>query len=385
MYVLSKNKSLRELSEILGFENVQTDTKIERIIFDSKIAKEGDLFIPLKGNNHDAEDFVEEVLQKGASVITKQKIYGTSIVVDDVYNSLLDICANKLTESKAKVIFITGSYGKTTLKDMLKSLLGDKCHASKDNENNEFGIPFTILSMPKNTEYLVVECGARNVGDFDLISKKLSCDVFVLTAVASNHLSTFKNIENISKTKLKLKECLKNEDNFVDGRDIKIKNILEKNKEIIQRILNLLSIDKDLNKITFTPSVGRGNIIKLHGSEIIDQTYNAHPDTVIATAMEEDSSKTILVLGDMAELGEDENKKHENLLSQLEDFQIFITGKIFKEVIKKKSSKNINFFENKQDFPKNYLIKQLKAGKKVYFKGSRSSKMESYLELLVND
>ena len=101
--------------------------------------------------------------------------------------------------------------------------------------------------------------------------------------------------------------------------------------------------------------------------------------------MEEDSSKTILVLGDMAELGEDENKKHENLLSKLEDFQIFITGKIFIEVIKKKSSKNINFFENKQDFPKNYLIKQLKAGKKVYFKGSRSSKMESYLELLVND
>ena len=107
-------------------------------------------------SGHDAEDFIEDVLQKGASVITKQKIFGTSIVVDDVYNSLLDICANKLTESKAKVIFITGSYVKTTLKDMLKSLLGDKCHASKDNENNEFGIPFTILSMPKNTDYLAV-------------------------------------------------------------------------------------------------------------------------------------------------------------------------------------------------------------------------------------
>ena len=131
MYVLSENKSLRELSEILGCENVQIDTKIERIIFDSKIAREGDLFIPLKGNNHDAEDFIEEVLQKGASVITKQKIFGKSIVVDDVYNSLLDICANKLTESKAKVIFITGSYGKTTLKDMLKSLLGDNVMQAK--------------------------------------------------------------------------------------------------------------------------------------------------------------------------------------------------------------------------------------------------------------
>ena len=198
MYILSKNKSLRELSEILGFENVQTDTKIERIIFDSKIATEGDLFIPLKGNNHDAEDFIEEVLQKGASVITKQKIFGTSIVVDDVYNSLLDICANKLTESKAKVIFITGSYGKTTLKDMLKSLLGDKCHASKDNENNEFGIPFTILSMPKNTEYLVVECGARNVGDFEFekaiarTNRVLSEieTVFLLTSAKTSFISS---------------------------------------------------------------------------------------------------------------------------------------------------------------------------------------------------
>ena len=385
MYILNENKSLKELSQILGFENVQTDACIERVVFDSKIAKEGDLFIPLKGKNYDAEIFIEEVLRKGASVITKQKIYGASIVVDDVYSSLLDICANKLIKNKVKVIFITGSYGKTTIKDMLKSLLGDKCHASKDNENNEFGIPFTILSMPRNTDYLVVECGARNIGDFDLISEKLFCDVFILTAIASNHLSTFKNLENISKTKLKLKDCLKNEDNFIDGREIQNKNVYQKNKEILQRALALLSVDADLEEFVFMPPTGRGNIIKLHGSEIIDQTYNAHPDTVIATAIQEDSNNTILVLGDMAELGDDEIRKHEDLLNHLGDFQIFLTGKIFKKVTKKIDNKKVNFFENRQDFPKDYLIKQLKAGKKLYFKGSRSSKMEHYIELLIND
>ncbi len=385
MYSLNENISLKKLSQILGFENVEIDANIERIIFDSKIASKGDLFIPLKGKNYDAEIFIEEALQKGASVLTKQKISGASIVVDDVYSSLLDICAIKLNKNKVKVIFITGSYGKTTIKDMLKSLLGDKCHASKDNENNEFGIPFTILTMPKNTDYLVVECGARNIGDFDLISEKLFCDIFILTAIASNHLSTFKNLENISKTKLKLKECLKNEDNFIDGRKIENNNIFEKNKEILQRTLALLSLDTDLEEFIFKPPAGRGNIIKVHGSEIINQTYNAHPDTVIATAREEDSNNTILVLGDMAELGVDENKKHEDLLNHLADFQIFLTGKIFKEVSKKTDNQNVNFFENKQDFPRDYLIKQLKAGKKVYFKGSRSSRMENYLELLLND
>ncbi len=385
MYSLNENISLKKLSQILGFENVEIDANIERIIFDSKIASKGDLFIPLKGKNYDAEIFIEEALQKGASVLTKQKISGASIVVDDVYSSLLDICAIKLNKNKVKVIFITGSYGKTTIKDMLKSILGDKCHASKDNENNEFGIPFTILTMPKNTDYLVVECGARNIGDFDLISEKLFCDIFILTAIASNHLSTFKNLENISKTKLKLKECLKNEDNFIDGRKIENNNIFEKNKEILQRTLALLSLDTDLEEFIFKPPAGRGNIIKVHGSEIINQTYNAHPDTVIATAREEDSNNTILVLGDMAELGVDENKKHEDLLNHLADFQIFLTGKIFKEVSKKTDNQNVNFFENKQDFPRDYLIKQLKAGKKVYFKGSRSSRMENYLELLLND
>ena len=63
MYSLNENKSLRELSRILGFENVQTDADIKRIVFDSRIARNGDLFIPLKGKNFDAEIFVEEVLK----------------------------------------------------------------------------------------------------------------------------------------------------------------------------------------------------------------------------------------------------------------------------------------------------------------------------------
>ena len=78
------------------------------------------------------------------------------------------------------------------------------------------------LACQKTQSILLLECGARNVGDFDLISKNYFV-MYLLTAIASNHLSTFKNIENISKTKLKLKECLKSKDNFVDGRDIKIK------------------------------------------------------------------------------------------------------------------------------------------------------------------
>ena len=146
--------------------------QVERIIFDSRIAQKGDLFIPLKGLNYDGEDYCKDALDKGACVITARKISGQTgtakLEVKNVYKFLLEICKSKLQELKPKIIFITGSYGKTTIKDMLKTILGPSCHATKENENNDFGIPFTILSMPKDCEYLVVECGARKPNDFDL-------------------------------------------------------------------------------------------------------------------------------------------------------------------------------------------------------------------------
>jgi len=268
---------------------------------------------------------------------------------------------------------------------MLKTILGPSCHATKENENNDFGIPFTILSMPKDCEYLVVECGARKPNDFDLISKYLFCDVFILTSIAENHLTTFKTIENIVNTKMKLKDCLKDKSNFVDGRSVNKESILERNKEIVKQTLSFLSIEKNLDQIDFSPTTGRGNRINKFGGQIIDQTYNAHPDTILATATEEDSEETILILGDMAELGDDEKNIHATLLNQLDDYQIYFTGKIFESLKENIKNQKHIFFKGKQDFPVDYLAKQLKVGKKIYFKGSRSSKMEIYLNMLLND
>ena len=361
--------------------------QVERIIFDSRIAQKGDLFIPLKGLNYDGEDFCNDAINKGAAVLTTRNINGPAPVqkVKNVYKELLEICKTKLLEIKPKIIFITGSYGKTTIKDMLKNILGPSCHASKENENNEFGIPFTILGMPQACEYLVVECGARKPNDFDLISNYLFCDVFILTSIAENHLTTFGSVENIINTKLKLKNCLKNKSNFVDGRKAKKESILEKNKEILKKTLGLLSIDMELDNISFKPSVGRGNIIDKYNGQIIDQTYNAHPDTVFATANEENPNETILILGDMAELGDKEHKIHFDLIKKLNKYEIFLTGPIYNGLKDKFENNKVEFFQNEKDFPINYLSKQLKAGKKIYFKGSRSSKMDRYLKLLLDD
>ena len=157
MYSLGKKFKLNDLSPVLNVTKEIREYLVKRIIFDSRIAQKGDLFIPLKGLNYDGEDFCKDAIDNGAAVLTTKIINGPAIKVNDVYKSLLELCNYKLLSLKPKIIFITGSYGKTTIKDMLKTILGPSCHASKENENNEFGIPFTILSMPKDCEYLVVE------------------------------------------------------------------------------------------------------------------------------------------------------------------------------------------------------------------------------------
>ena len=385
MYRLEGLKDLGEIAALLNAKTNFPEYKVNQIVFDSRDAKEGDLFLPLKGNSYDAEQFVDDVLSKGAAVISAHNHEGPAICVEDTYKALLTLCRSKLENCRPKIIFITGSYGKTTLKDMIKHYLGNDCHSSRENENNEFGIVFTILSMESNSKFLVVECGARKIGDFDLIAENLFCDVFVLTSITSNHLETFKSLENIELTKLKLKQCLIHQNNFIDGRKVDEKDIKKFNKILLMKIFKNLSLDIDIDSNEAPVTEGRGNIIEKYNGKIINQTYNAHPDTVIASLSGENPVETIVVLGDMAELGPNELSLHRDLLKSISEFEIFVTGKIFKQVYSEIGIGKINFFADVNEFPKKYLDKQLKSGKKIYFKGSRSSKMENYLELLVND
>ena len=87
----------------------------------------------------------------------------------------------------------------------------------------------------------------------------------------------------------------------------------------------------------------------------------------------------------MAELGDKEHEIHFDLIKKLNKYEIFLTGSIYNGLKDKFKNNKVEFFQNEKDFPINYLSKQLKAGKKIYFKGSRSSKMDRYLKLLLDD
>ena len=288
MYKVDGLSKLSDYAIALGAANPEIDCNITSIKFDSRFAKNNDLFIPLKGQKFNGEDFTDEALNNGAAVITQKNLNGLSLKVKNVYECVLKLAKKNLENIRPKIIFITGSFGKTTIKDMLKHHLGDKCHCSNENENNEFGIPFTILSMPANTKFLVVECGARKKNDFDLISQKLFCDIFIVTSIASNHLESFGDLDSITNTKLKLKNCLVKKDNFIDGRKIAESNFQLHNQKIVDMTMGFLGFTDSLNHDSFKPTKGRGNRISKSNGEIIDQTYNAHPKTIYETVAMED-------------------------------------------------------------------------------------------------
>ena len=87
----------------------------------------------------------------------------------------------------------------------------------------------------------------------------------------------------------------------------------------------------------------------------------------------------------MAELGKDELNIHIDLLKNLKEYEVFVTGDIFKEALNQSEKSNAKYFNDSYDFPKEILLKKLEEGKNLYFKGSRSSKMEQYLNLIIND
>ena len=228
----------------------------------------------------------------------------------------------------------------------------------------------TILDLYKNNSLLMD--GIMNV--FKQHNKNMKSLIGIEYSKGSykNYITTIKHLKNYIKTKFNtddISQLLLFIKNF-----FRFDEIVLMMKKIIF-ILVLLPVFGFTQEIFFSKSNG----------EIIDQTYNAHPKTIYETVAMENPSNTTLILGDMAELGKDEISIHADVLIKLKEYEIFVTGILFKKALKQLKNLDVSYFDGLEDFPKQTLIKKLDAGKNLYFKGSRSSKMEQYLNLITDD
>ncbi len=209
---LSIPLSLRELSLAIGNEDTVFDNLIEYISTDTRELSPGDLFITLKGENHNGADFLNEAKMKGAFTLSEDK--SSTIFTKNINDAILKLITYykaKLTGLKYTVL-ITGSVGKTSAKEFLYKLCIEKykTHSTYKNYNNIYGVMHTVLSADRSTEVLIVEVGMNRKGEISPISQALSPDIVVITNVGSAHIGNLGSREEIANAKLEICEGLSN-------------------------------------------------------------------------------------------------------------------------------------------------------------------------------
>ncbi len=183
--------------KLLGitFTHISTDTRELR---------EGDLYIGLPGEHYSDTDFIEEAKGVGAITISSsdQSDYTTN-KPRLVPLRLAEYYKTKLPKL-IKTIAITGSFGKTTTKSFLSAILKEKfkIHTSPMNNNNDIGLPLTILSAPEDCQVLILECGTSEVGEIKALSECARPDISIITGIGTSHIGSFGTRENIAKEKL---------------------------------------------------------------------------------------------------------------------------------------------------------------------------------------
>ena len=193
----------------LGWRLLGDDQIIGDVVTDSRTVKSGDCFVALHGDKFDAHQFIDSVVELGAKVLIvsqEQQCVDHSIsqlIVDDTRVALGQLGGLNRQLSGAKFVAITGSCGKTTVKEMLAAILSHsgKVLSTAGNFNNDIGVPLTLLRLTKECQFGVIELGANHLGEIDYTSALVKPDVALITNVGAAHLAGFGSIDGVFKAK----------------------------------------------------------------------------------------------------------------------------------------------------------------------------------------
>lgn len=185
-----------------------TDFEVSGVSIDTRTLAKGDLFVALKAAR-DGHEFVAQALEKGAAaaLVTHrpEDVPETAplLIVPDVLAALEALGRAARARTKARVVAVTGSVGKTSTKEMLRTVLAKqgRTHAAEASYNNHWGVPLTLARMPEDTEYAVIEIGMNHPGEISPLVKMARPHVVMVTTVAAAHLEAFENIEGIAREK----------------------------------------------------------------------------------------------------------------------------------------------------------------------------------------
>ncbi|MCI5839195.1 MAG: UDP-N-acetylmuramoyl-tripeptide--D-alanyl-D-alanine ligase [Peptoniphilaceae bacterium] len=455
----------RTLSQIAKMVSGHLDSKfdenleIEGISIDSRTIDKNNLYIPIIGEKFDGRIFIKESENKGATAFLIDENYKIAqninipyIVVKDTKQALQDLAKSYRKELNIKIIGITGSNGKTTTKDLLKTVISKKYKTKQTygNLNNEIGVPKTILNFDDDTQVGIVEMGIEDFNEMNVLTDIVNPDIAVITNIGDSHLLKLKSREGIAEAKLEILNSLSDDGIFIyNGDDITLKKVFPQFKDKIknnQKVItfgqnddndfivkeidsnrfgnsfsheeniynvpllgnhqiyngavavligNILQIDNEkikegLKEVKSTKN--RNEIIECKGFDILNDAYKSNPQN-LTQALEtmkflQGYKRKIAVLGDMLELGENQEELHREIGEKLDpksiDYVLLfgnLSKYIYNQALKTYPKNRIYHFESKND-----LIDELKyiivKSTLVLVKGSRAMHMEEIIEAI---
>ncbi|MBS0589709.1 MAG: UDP-N-acetylmuramoyl-tripeptide--D-alanyl-D-alanine ligase [Proteobacteria bacterium] len=182
------------------------DRVVRGVATDTREALQDALFVALKGDNFDGHDFAAKAHAAGAVALLVAKPAAVDlpqVVVPDTLLALGDLASHVRAQHRARVVGITGSNGKTTVKTLIASILAlhGKTHVNAGNFNNEIGLPLSLLAMPDDTEYAVFEMGAGKPGDIDYLAAIARPEIGLVNNIGPAHLERMGSLEGVVETK----------------------------------------------------------------------------------------------------------------------------------------------------------------------------------------
>ncbi|HEC27222.1 MAG TPA: UDP-N-acetylmuramoyl-tripeptide--D-alanyl-D-alanine ligase [Gammaproteobacteria bacterium] len=205
---------LSQLSHIVNGRCTGSDVAFDSVSIDTRTLCSGALFVALKGPNFDGHDFVSAARDRGANaaMISSQiDDYLPAVTVDDTRIALGELAASWRTGFDIPLLAVTGSNGKTTVKEMLNSIFVQACGGEKDrvlstigNLNNDLGLPLTLLRMRDRHRYAVTEMGMNNPGELSYLTRIARPDVAVITNAAAAHLQGLQSVEGVARAKAEI-------------------------------------------------------------------------------------------------------------------------------------------------------------------------------------
>ena len=217
------------------------------VSIDTRTLALGDMFIALKGEKMDGHDFVKKAVELGASVcivdhLVDEVPVDKQIVVSDTFIALENLARFARMRSSAKIIGVTGSSGKTTTKEMIASCLAEqgKTHATSGNLNNQIGVPLTLVRMPSDTQYAVIEMGMNHTGELMKLSGIVHPDVSIITSIGMAHREFFADETAVARAKSEIFDFQNRQGTVVLNRDCSFFTFLKQvaEQQNIQHILS---------------------------------------------------------------------------------------------------------------------------------------------------